>query len=357
MSLRVALVGGPMYDGLYRSLGLFDEVEVIVHADHPTLNRELARRLGAGERLDLIATHSKYAPSQAAWLTPLEESLDEVDLDAFAERALALCRWQGRLLSLPRNIDVRTLWVDADAVPAVPTTWTDLDASGLAFGFTGRDSGLFGTFFEVVTAWGGRLFTPDGTPALVSDVAGDALTMLRRLAGRLPESQAEWHYDDVDIALGAGVVPMAAAWPGGTAALRATTAGPRLRPHPYFDGISYSGCHSWAIPTTCGDLPGAVALLGRLGSATAHRVDAVAGTVPARTDVLAAIQPADAVDAARWDVLRRTIADGMITYPPLNRFPEIEDACWSTIRDVLVGRTALGDALGIMQAAAIAACA
>ena len=37
MTLRVALVGGPMYDDLYDRLP--DDVEIVVHADHPTLNR------------------------------------------------------------------------------------------------------------------------------------------------------------------------------------------------------------------------------------------------------------------------------------------------------------------------------
>ena len=53
MTLRVALVGGPMYDHLYRvftDAGI--DVEVVVHADHPTLNRTMADMLAAGERID-----------------------------------------------------------------------------------------------------------------------------------------------------------------------------------------------------------------------------------------------------------------------------------------------------------------
>ena len=75
MTLRVALVGGPMYDHLYEAFAP-GEVEVVVHADHPTLNREVARMLAAGERIDLFATHSKYAPSQAQWLRPLDDLVD-----------------------------------------------------------------------------------------------------------------------------------------------------------------------------------------------------------------------------------------------------------------------------------------
>ena len=98
--LRVALVGGPMYDHLY---SLFDagEVEMIVHADHPTLNREVAARLAAGERIDLVSTHSKYAPSQAEWLRPLDELVDPAAVDALAPRAVELCRVDAPVAVVP----------------------------------------------------------------------------------------------------------------------------------------------------------------------------------------------------------------------------------------------------------------
>ena len=73
MALRVALVGGPMYDGLYSLLPA--DADVVVHADHPTLNRAVAELLAAGERIDVLSTHSKYAPSQAQWLTRLDPEL------------------------------------------------------------------------------------------------------------------------------------------------------------------------------------------------------------------------------------------------------------------------------------------
>ena len=42
----------------------------------------------------------------------------------------------------------------------------------------------------------------------------------------------------------------------------------------------------------------------------------------------------------------------MITYPPLARFPEIEDAGWSAIRDALRGQASPPDAAQAIQAAA-----
>ena len=144
MPLRVALVGGPMYDGLYRMLDGID-VEVVVHADHPTLNRAVAERLGRGERLDVISTHSKYAPSQAQWLHPLEALVDANVIAPLASKAVELCRFDGALLAAPRNIDVRVLWANRRLLGGrnVPSTWTELLESRLAFGFPGRESGLF----------------------------------------------------------------------------------------------------------------------------------------------------------------------------------------------------------------------
>src|SRR5437868_14330086 len=107
--LRLALVGGPMYDHLYTGF-LPDTVEIVVHADHPTLNRRVGEMLRAGERIDVLATHSKYAPSQARWLQPLDALVDPASIGALASRAVELCRFDGALLCVPRLIDVRILW-------------------------------------------------------------------------------------------------------------------------------------------------------------------------------------------------------------------------------------------------------
>jgi len=360
MTLRLALVGGPMYDGLY---GLLDglDVDVVVHADHPTLNRAVAERLGRGERLDVISTHAKYAPSQAARLRPLDELLAPATLAALAPAAVEGCRFGGALLAAPRNIDVRVLWANRRlcAGAPVPATWAALRESALSFGFPGRESGLFGTFFEIVATHGGRLFDDALRPTLDSTVARDAITLLTALSRRAPAELPTWHYDQVDDALANGHIALAAAWPGATESLCSAAAGPDLEPHPYLAGPrglrSYAGCHAWAIPRTCGDLDGAVRLVERLCSPEANEREAASGAICAHVEVLAAVRPRDARDARRLAITRDTIADGMITYPPLARFPEVEDAGWMAIHDALRGESDAGAALARMQAAAEAA--
>ena len=348
--LRVALVGGPMYDRLYDLIEA--DVEVVVHADHPTLNREVAGRLSAGERLDVISTHGKYAPSQAAWLLPLDDLLDAETLAALAPRAVELCSFRGSLLCLPRNIDVRVLWWRTDLLERPPRTWDEVETAPGAFGFTGRESGLFGLFFELMVAAGAALFDADGRPTLTGPEAVAAVSRLQRLAGKAPADLPGWHYDDVDDALVDGRVAMAAAWPGGYDRIRRSERAGVLAPAMYPGGRSYSGCHGWAIPRSCGDVPGAVALVTRLASIDAGRLEAAAGGIPAHGGALAEHEPLDAVDAERLSITMATIADSMLTYPPLARFPEVEDAGWGAIHDALTGDIDAATSVARMQAVA-----
>jgi ABC-type glycerol-3-phosphate transport system substrate-binding protein len=69
-------------------------------------------------------------------------------------------------------------------------------------------------------------------------------------------------------------------------------------------------------------------------------------------EALAAVEPVDDVDARRLELTRATIATAMITYPPLARFPEVEDAAWSAIQEALRGRLGPDEAVQQMQAAA-----
>lgn len=349
MTLRVALVGGPMYDGLYDTSR--DDVEVVVHADHPTLNREVAARLSAGERLDVISTHGKYAPSQAAWLLPLDDLIAPEVLEPLAPKAVDLCRFRGRLLCVPRNIDVRVLWWRTDLAERPPVTWDDVESSPLTFGFTGRESGLFGLFYELMAAAGAPLFDAERRPTLTGPAAVDAVERLQRLAAQAPEDLPDWHYDQVDDALLDGRVGAAAAWPGGYDRISTSNLADRLEPARYPGGRSYSGCHGWAIPRTCGDVPAAVAFVEELASYESAARDAEGGSIPAHVHALADHEPVDATDRARLRITSETIESAMLTYPPLERFPEVEDAGWGAIHDALRGVDA-STAVERMQAAA-----
>ncbi len=336
-----------MYDSLYEPF--IDDVEVVIHGDHPTLNRRAAKMLAAGERIDVLSTHGKYAPSQAEWLHPLGNLLDSRALEELAPKAVELCTFKGDLLCAPRNIDVRILWWRTDRMESPPPTWEALVKSNVVFGFTGRESGLFGLFFELVVGRGGRLFDDDLKPTMTGAIAESAIETLVTLAARAPSGLSGWHYDEVDNALLDGRVDCAAAWPGGYDAIRTSAIYEHLAPAMYPGGLSYSGCHGWAIPKTCGDVKAAAAFVNQLCSYETHQRES---GIPARVDVFAAVQPVDDVDAARLAVTQETIATAMITYPHLARFPEVEDAGWEAINAAIRGELSPRDACQQIQHAA-----
>ncbi len=351
MALRIALVGGPMYDHIEAAFAP-GEVEIVVKGDHPTLNRTVAELLSAGVRIDVLATHSKYVPSQIQWLLPLDDP-DGISIDtgALAPGAVELCRFEQRQWCVPRLIDVRLLWSRADRVPTPPTTWDELERSSHVLGFTGCQSGAFGMFFELITGAGGVLFDDRLQPTMDTKIAVDALALMKRLGQRAPRELPDWHYNDVSAALLDGRVDLAAAWPGGWSAIQASTL--PLVPSRYPAGsrrsVSYSGCHAWAIPKTCGDVSGATALIERLCSTEVQALDASAGSMCAHINALQVVTPVNEVDSLRLQITRETISSMMITYPPLRLFPLIEDAGAQLVSAVLRGEVTPGEAAMRMQ--------
>ena len=72
----------------------------------------------------------------------------------------------------------------------------------------------------------------------------------------------------------------------------------------------------------------------------------------AHVGALAAVEPESTIDRRRLEITRATIEAAMITYPPLVRFPEIEDAGWSALREAITGRCDARAATDAIQAAA-----
>jgi len=229
MTISVALISGPMYDPLYESIGRFSQltgIKVVVgfKGDHPALNEHLD---GLGNRVpyDLVSTHTKYAPSQTQFLAPLDGLLDETFLADFVPLVLDLAHINGKLYALPRNIDVRLLHYRTDLIQKLPQTWDELlelsrqknNPPGLyGFVFPGKDSGLFGTFFELAEAAGATLFPPDLIPQIENEGGRWALNLLRAFYQEKLVSPeiVDWHFDRVHNAFRDGQTVMVGDWPG-----------------------------------------------------------------------------------------------------------------------------------------------
>ncbi len=370
-NLRILLVGGPMYDPLYTRLKEFEEregmsVEVAGALSHPELNERIEEEFGSGTAsYDLISTHTKYAPSQRKWLTPLDEDLEDAELENFTPRTLELARIDGLLYGVPRNLDVKLLYHRTDLVPGPPSSWEELRdeatrlRSGDLYGFVfpGKESGLFGHFFELHAMAGGRMFEDSGPPApSLNDEAGLwALGLLKDLCARAaPEETPNWHYDEVAACFRRGKAAMSTDWPGGfytyedpqesAVAGRYSVA---LYPEGRTGRFIYSSSHTFAIPYTVRDRPAAVALLHFLTSRELQAFEARLGTLPARSDALrdarADAEPGSLAER-RWGLLEEAQEAALIP-PKHSNYPAVEDAIWQGIREALLGNKSVEEAL------------
>jgi multiple sugar transport system substrate-binding protein len=383
-----------MYDGLYESFPEFQrrsglQVEVVVRLPHPELNAWVRSACEAGDaEVDLLSTHTKYAPSQARWLLPLDDRLEPAELADLLPRPAELARIDGRLLQVPRNLDMRLLYYRQDLFedPAagksfaathrrplrVPETWDELVEVATAltgpgchgFLFPGRDSGLFGTFYELLVSAGGELFDPALRPAFDSPAgywAADRLTELHLRRQVTPRELPSWHYDEVSACFRAGRAAMVCDWPGshylygdrasckvagqvGIALLPAGIAGRRA---------AYAGCHSFAVAKGARNVEGALALLRFLTSEESQLAEARRGAVPVRRSALEAVR-AEAegpAEARRWDLLARTSEEALIIPPRFARYPACEDAIWKGVQDAIEGRCSPPDAVRAASAA------
>lgn len=376
-NLRVLLIGGPMYDPLYSLLEEFEEqaghrIEVAATLPHPELNGRIEEEFDSGGvEYDLISTHTKYAPSQARWLTPLDD-LDASELEAFSPRTLELARIGGSLYGVPRNLDVKLLYYRTDLMQGPPSSWKELleEAvrlrSGDLYGFVfpGKESGLFGHFFELHAMAGGKMFDGEGAPIpCLNDEAGRwALELLCDLYRKAaPKQVPDWHYDEVAACFREGRAAMSTDWPGGFYTYEdreqsrvAGRYGVALYPEGAAGRFIYSGSHTFAIPKTVRDRSAALALLRFLTSRESQAFEARLGTLPARTDALRDAReaaPAGSLAERRWELLEQATECALIP-PKHENYPGVEDAIWQGIREALLGSKSVEEALEDTEVAA-----
>ena len=377
-TLRALLVGGPMYDPLYERIPEFEQkhdvkVETTVAPTHPDLNKKIEKEFGSGTAsYDLISTHTKYAPSQRRWLSPLDDDLSDKELQPFSERTLGLARIDGALYGVPRNLDVKLLLYRTDLMEDQPSSWEDLRETAArlrskdlyGFAFPGKESGLFGHFFELHAMAGGEMFEGKGPPVpRMNDEAGRwALGLLEDLReNAAPPETPDWHYDEVAACFREGQAAMSTDWPGGFYTYvdpETSAVADRFDVALYPEGSAgrhiYSSSHTFAIPTTGRDRPAAVELLRFLTSRGSQAHEARLGTLPARTDALddarSAAEPGSLAER-RLRLLERAQESALV--PPKHpNYPAVEDAIWKGLRGVFLGNKDVDKALRDTEEAA-----
>jgi multiple sugar transport system substrate-binding protein len=219
---------------------------------------------------------------------------------------------------------VKLLYYRTDLMDGPPSSWeklrdqaAQLKSDGLyGFVFPGKESGLFGHFFELHAMAGGRMFEGEGppTPRLNDEAGRWALALLKDLYERAASQETpDCHYDEVAACFRRGKAAMSTDWPGSfytyedpevSAVVGSYDVG--LYPEGRAGRFVYSGSHSFAIPSTVRDRPAAVELLHFLTSRQSQAFEARLGTLPARSDSLGdarAEAVAGSLAERRWALL------------------------------------------------------
>jgi multiple sugar transport system substrate-binding protein len=370
--LNIALVSGPAYDPLYASLPAFTEttgivVNVVFSGDHPALNHHLASLPDIP--YDLVSTHTKYAPSQLDFLAPLDELIPDDVVRDFMPLLLELTRINGSLYGLPRNIDVRLLHYRKDLIDAPPADWdalydlaSELNSPPDRYGFVfpGCESGLFGTFYELAEMAGARLFPADLVPDIENDAGRWALGLLLRFYanGIVPRDFTDWHYEQVHGCFRSGKAAMVCDWPGyynlyhdpQVSAVHDRFALTPYPPGPAGKSLSYGGGHTFALTKRGVERSEARELLLFLTAFDQQLLEARNGCIPVRRTVMRAMQDeADAANRARLAMLDDVIAKHILVPPKFERYPEVEEVLWRTVRRAIVGQITVDAALNHMR--------
>jgi multiple sugar transport system substrate-binding protein len=371
-TLSVALIAGPAYDPLYQCLPAFIKetgvgVDVDFRGDHPALNRHLASL--SEVPYDLVSTHTKYAPSQLDFLSPLDAVVDQEILADFAPLILELARVGGELYGIPRNIDVRLLHYRSDLIDSPPATWDALlelarvhnsPPDHYGFLYPGRESGLFGTFFELAEMAGATLFPDDLVPDIVNDAGRWALGLLRTfyVEGLVPSVLPEWHYDKVHECFRSGRAAMVGDWPGYYSLYRDPALSKihdRLGLSPYPVGpadksLAYGGGHTFALTRRGVSRPEAQLLLLHLTGYEQQSIEANNGCVPVRRSLMRQMQrEADDENRARLAMLETVINEHLLIPPKFARYPEVEEVLWRTVQRAFTNELPVDDALVMMK--------
>jgi multiple sugar transport system substrate-binding protein len=318
---------------------------------------------------DLVSTHTKYAPSQLSFLASLDGLIDDAALQDFVPMALEMAHAGGSLYGLPRNIDVRLLHYRTDLLESPPATWNGLlelarrhnsPPDHYGFLFPGRESGLFGTFFELAEMAGARLFPEDLVPDIENEAGRWALGLLRTLyaEGLVPPELPEWHYDKIHECFRSGRAAMVGDWPGYYGLYRDASISKvhdRLGLSPYPIGpagksLSYGGGHTFALTQRGSNRPEALELLLHLTAFGQQLLEARNGCVPVRRSVMQKMQDeADPANRERLAMLEEVIAEHILIPPKFARYPEVEEVLWRSVQRVMVNHLGVDEGLRVMR--------
>lgn len=233
-TIKALLIGGPSfkpYETLYKiAIPIFEriygvKVEILGLYSHPELNSVKDRLLGK-EDIDVISSHTSFLRSYSHLYEDLNPYLGDLYQDLL-DPLKKSCIIDGKMLLMPRFIDVRTLHYRRDLIQTPPKTWDELVEIAKSinnppeiygFAMVGHGHALVGSFMEILYSFGGKIADEESGECLFTESEGiDALSYIVDLYRKhkvTPPETPEMFYNHVSEAFSSGRAAMIFEWPG-----------------------------------------------------------------------------------------------------------------------------------------------
>ncbi len=384
VTLKVKLIGGNQYDPLYTRIPEWEaatgaKVEILSSKNGFDLDKELKADMASGRIGWCVGwDHTSFMAQYGELYDDLFGLVPKETLDGFFPRTLASAVIDNKLYLLPWHTDVsnlyyqKSLYESADnkakfqakygkaLVP--PDTLDDFRDQIKFFAnppnmygtvFAGKEEGLNGRFYELLTSYGGRYFDDNYRPAFDSEAGVKALQFFIDIYGAkaVPAGTINYLWDDIGQGFASGSVALDHDWPGWAAffndpknsKIAGNVAVTRAPAGPTGKRLGWSGSHGFSVTKACDNKKAAVSFITWMTDYDTNMLEARRGLMPANArafdDIIAEVKGKnDAYMTNVFEVWKTSLAEDAYPVPHIAQWIEVSNAAYPEFQAAILGQ-------------------
>lgn len=397
-TLKVKLIGGNQYDPLYTRVPEWEQltgakVQVLSSKNGFDLDKELKADIASGA-IDWCAgwNHTSFMAQYGELYTDLAPIVPKAVQETFIQRTLQSAVLDGKLQLLPWHTDVsnmyyqKSLYASADNKAkykakygkelAPPDTLDDFRNQAEFFAnpptmygtvFAGKEEGLNGRFYELLTSYGGQYFDDKYRPAFNSDAGAKALQFLADLykAKAVPQGTINYLWDDIGQNFASGSVALDFDWPGWAAffndpknsKIAGNVGVARAPAGPSGKRLGWSGSHGFSVTKACDNKPAAVSFIAFMTNYDTNMLEARRGLMPANgkafDDIITEVKAKnDGYMTNVFETWKVSLAEDAYPVPHIAQWIEVSNAAYPEFQKAILGQVTPQQALAAAEAKA-----
>lgn len=383
-TLKVKLIGGNQYDPLYKRIPEWEKatgakVEILSSKNGFDLDKELKADIASGN-INWCAgwDHTSFMAQYGDLYANLFDLVPKATLDTFIQRTLNSAVIDGKLMLLPWHTDVSNMYFQKSlyADPANQARYKAKYGKDLAppdtiddfrnqveffahpptmYGtvFAGKEEGITGRFYEMLTSYGGQLLDKNNRPAFNSPAGVKAVEFFKDIyqAKAVPAGTINYLWDDIGQGFASGSIAMDFDWPGwaayfndpknskiaGNVGVARAPAGPSGR------RLGWSGSHGFSITKACGNKPAAVSFITWMTDYDTNMLEARRGLMPANAkafdDIIAEVKAKhDDYMTNVFEVWKQSLAEDAYPVPHIAQWIEMSNVIYPQLQAAILGQ-------------------